>query len=529
MITTKSRIVHYWLIVGLIVICFQKISAIPAFAKKYGKPCQTCHITEPKLNAFGELFRINGYQLRGTEEDTPPWAVENVQLSGMLHEMYVIREISNNMDAVPPPGIPSGESYKVNSFRDMGGHLWMAGSLGRKLSFFATLGIESEVEVSNGRFGSETHVHWDQAFFQYNNMFNSWAHLTSIKFGLFELELPFSALRNLGSTIAPYEVYDIRGVKGAAKLGATQMGTSFNGLSHFGVNSLRYELAMINGTNGNFDSNVEFDLYSRIALARLFDKFLHRIQVGFLYYSGTQNLKDLPGNPFPNSAMLEYWQTDSSFLEFNESPLNVHINPENTNFNRWGVDGSIDFELAGFPINIYGQYLVGHDDDIDMTNEEMPELGSEVEDGGDDHVSYKRLITTVSEDRWITRPFDYSGGFIGVDVVLKPAKLFFTPRFDWISVSNQWADKVDGDRPRDKDEMIWGNTNELSKYSSYILGLRYHPIMPLTIVFEWGVQENLFGFPEPDEHMYNPAWVAGMGRVVDIDSNWFMIMVMFVF
>ncbi len=194
MVTNKQRILCNWLVALVIVTGVQKITAIPAFAKKYGKPCQTCHVTEPKLNTFGELFRINGFQLRGTEEDTPPWAVENVQLSGMLHEMYVVREISNDMDAVPPPGIPSGKSYKINSFRDMGGHLWMAGSLGRKLSFFATLGLESEVEVSDGRFGTATHVHWDQAFFQYNNIFDSWGHLFSIKFGLFELELPFSAL-----------------------------------------------------------------------------------------------------------------------------------------------------------------------------------------------------------------------------------------------------------------------------------------------------------------------------------------------
>src|SRR5512141_3165979 len=44
-------------------------SAIPAFARKYQTSCQTCHIGFPKLNAFGEAFRLNGYRMpQETEE-----------------------------------------------------------------------------------------------------------------------------------------------------------------------------------------------------------------------------------------------------------------------------------------------------------------------------------------------------------------------------------------------------------------------------------------------------------------------------
>jgi hypothetical protein len=43
------------------------------------------------------------------------------------------------------------------------------------------------------------------------------------------------------------------------------------------------------------------------------------------------------------------------------------------------------------------------------------------------------------------------------------------------------------------------------------------------------MQDNLFGFPEPGANMYNPDWVAGMGRTVNVDSNWHMFMVMFAF
>ena len=39
--------------------------SIPAFARKYKTSCQTCHNGYPKLNAFGEAFRRNGYQFPG--------------------------------------------------------------------------------------------------------------------------------------------------------------------------------------------------------------------------------------------------------------------------------------------------------------------------------------------------------------------------------------------------------------------------------------------------------------------------------
>src|SRR3990172_9491324 len=47
----------------------QDASAIPAFARKYKTSCLTCHVMPPKLNAFGEAYRLNGYQI--PEGDVP--------------------------------------------------------------------------------------------------------------------------------------------------------------------------------------------------------------------------------------------------------------------------------------------------------------------------------------------------------------------------------------------------------------------------------------------------------------------------
>jgi hypothetical protein len=43
--------------------------AIPAFARKYGTSCLTCHVVYPKLNPFGEAFRRNGYLFPGIDSD----------------------------------------------------------------------------------------------------------------------------------------------------------------------------------------------------------------------------------------------------------------------------------------------------------------------------------------------------------------------------------------------------------------------------------------------------------------------------
>lgn len=42
--------------------------AVPGFARKYDLSCNVCHTREPRLNAFGQRFQENGYQLPATED-----------------------------------------------------------------------------------------------------------------------------------------------------------------------------------------------------------------------------------------------------------------------------------------------------------------------------------------------------------------------------------------------------------------------------------------------------------------------------
>ncbi len=58
----RSFTLSILLVVVSLVTGFHQSYSIPAFARKYKTSCMTCHNGFPKLNAFGEAFRRNGYQ-----------------------------------------------------------------------------------------------------------------------------------------------------------------------------------------------------------------------------------------------------------------------------------------------------------------------------------------------------------------------------------------------------------------------------------------------------------------------------------
>lgn len=67
----SARSVHAGRIVvacGLL-LAWSDALAIPAFARKYGTSCLTCHTVYPKLTPFGEAFRRNGYRFPGIDSD----------------------------------------------------------------------------------------------------------------------------------------------------------------------------------------------------------------------------------------------------------------------------------------------------------------------------------------------------------------------------------------------------------------------------------------------------------------------------
>lgn len=53
--------------IGLLASLPASAHAIPAFARRYGVSCNLCHAPAPRLNAFGEQFAANGFELQPGE------------------------------------------------------------------------------------------------------------------------------------------------------------------------------------------------------------------------------------------------------------------------------------------------------------------------------------------------------------------------------------------------------------------------------------------------------------------------------
>ena len=67
---TAAGLLFSLVLLSLVLIDCRPANALPAFARKYGLPCSSCHEAWPKLSPFGQQFKDNGYQL-GNDRDAP--------------------------------------------------------------------------------------------------------------------------------------------------------------------------------------------------------------------------------------------------------------------------------------------------------------------------------------------------------------------------------------------------------------------------------------------------------------------------
>ncbi|MDD8019463.1 MAG: hypothetical protein PHP42_13905 [Bacteroidota bacterium] len=150
-----------FLMVALCFVLFTETSkAIPAFARKYKTSCATCHNGFPKLNAFGDAFRRNGYQFPGgtdpefiKEEPVPlgsegnkrafPEAIWPGSIPGSSPiSLFLNSEVDYNPHVNPSdPATASRISFDGlgNSIEAIAG-----GSLGEDISFWGQASLNSD-------------------------------------------------------------------------------------------------------------------------------------------------------------------------------------------------------------------------------------------------------------------------------------------------------------------------------------------------------------------------------------------------
>ena len=157
----RTRLLVSCLVAAVLAGVASTAEAIPAFARRYGTSCQTCHIVFPKLSPFGEAFRRNGYSFPGKDEDF----VKQEQIP-LGQEAY--RQVFP--DAVWPGTLPASaplalgfngamtmhpsrssgaaqnDNRSVVSLQDLvaEGHLWAGGAFSEHIAYFAEVTFSAQ-------------------------------------------------------------------------------------------------------------------------------------------------------------------------------------------------------------------------------------------------------------------------------------------------------------------------------------------------------------------------------------------------
>ena len=191
-----------------------KAYAIPAFARKYQTSCSTCHNNFPELNDFGEAFKKNGFKfpkddetfvkeppvLLGAEaqKENFPKVIYPGEIPGTIPISFRYSGffVYNNKQPLSQGVVPRTDLFQPNTFT-----IISAGSFGNTLSFW----IDDDISV--GGAGSQGGL--GDGYLKVNDIGH---HLglpkdaLNLRFGQFELDLPFSQARSINPT--GYDIYD---------------------------------------------------------------------------------------------------------------------------------------------------------------------------------------------------------------------------------------------------------------------------------------------------------------------------------
>jgi hypothetical protein len=165
------------------------VRAIPAFARKYGMPCSSCHQAWPMLSPFGQAFKDNGYQL-GNERDAPIY--QNPAYWPVTFRMTTFwhRENENRMQVDDPTSTTGGQmqaNVTTHGFDWSGLDFHTGGTLAKNVSFY--------VLPSSDNTGA---FHFETVMARLDNLAgSSWLN---VKLGKFELDNLLSEKRILTLT-----------------------------------------------------------------------------------------------------------------------------------------------------------------------------------------------------------------------------------------------------------------------------------------------------------------------------------------
>jgi hypothetical protein len=253
-----------------------RVPAIPAFSRKYQTSCTTCHSNFPELNDFGEAFKKSGFKFPKDDEtfvkeppvllgakaqrEAFPKAVYPGEMPGTLPIGFRYSGFAtyNSKQPLAAGFLPRTDLFMPNTFT-----LIAAGSFGPNLSFWL------DDDISTGGSGAQGGL--GDGYLKVNDV-GHYLHLPkdalNIRFGQFELDLPFSQARTVN--LSDYDIYDQAGMAGSQGstanpfvLGAPQRGIEIGGYPNDG--NFSWSVALLDGSNDGPATRNSKDVYVRVS------------------------------------------------------------------------------------------------------------------------------------------------------------------------------------------------------------------------------------------------------------------------
>ncbi|MEO8636651.1 MAG: hypothetical protein ABI587_15345 [Gemmatimonadales bacterium] len=312
---------------GRVTLSAHREAAIPAFARKYSMPCSACHTAWPELNAFGQTFKDNGYQL-GNDRDSPIW-------QNLSYWPIAIRTTPGwRMERTTHQPVDDGlggtnnveKTITQSGFDISGADLLMLGTLYKDITF----GFVPTIADGEG-------VGIEAAFVRFDNLFKSrWANL---KVGKFEMDNMLSEKRGmmLSSNGAFYQSYHFVAPGDGTDFGMGDNQIGVEWLGHSANSYTRASVAVLGSVDGvpGLPSGKSYD--ATFTLSQAFDAGkLGLERIGLYGYLGqrpttfeTSGGAPIPGTGTNNKSFYRVGAVGDFFLgNFEMLPLFMHASDD---------------------------------------------------------------------------------------------------------------------------------------------------------------------------------------------------------
>ena len=226
-------------VLGIFLTTVSPASALPAFARKYGMPCSSCHEAWPKLSPFGQQFKDNGYQM-GNDRDAPIfqqpayWPV-TFRITPIWH-----RESTDKAQVDGSNGLGGNEATVTTHGFDWSGlDFHTAGTLANNYSFYVLPSSDNTAAF-----------HFESVWARIDNIAGSpWLN---IKLGKFELDNLLSEKRilTLTNVSGVYTNYHFQPVGEAYKFGIGDNQVGVEWMGHSKNDRTRISASLLSASDG---------------------------------------------------------------------------------------------------------------------------------------------------------------------------------------------------------------------------------------------------------------------------------------